>query len=78
LSCYIYAAIIDGECYYTDRSDEDVLDDTELARYNELLTENNVKLYSREEINELIKAEEEKYIPGGIPDDAPDIDWVEF
>jgi hypothetical protein len=78
LSYYIYGAIINGECYYTDWSDEEVLDDTELARYNELLAENNVKMYSRGEINELIKAEEEKYVPGGIPDDAPEIEWVEF
>jgi hypothetical protein len=34
-------------------------------------------LYSREEINELIKAEE-KYVPGGILDDAPDIEWIGF
>jgi hypothetical protein len=80
LDKYVEAVVIDGEYYYTDRSeiDDDVLNDPELTRYNELLAENNVKMYSREEIDELIKAEEEKYVPGGIPDDAPDIEWVEF
>jgi hypothetical protein len=69
---------IGGELYYTLQGKEEFLDDTQRARYNELIDEYNVKIYSPQELQKLIKAEEEKYVPDGITGDAPEIDWVEF
>jgi DNA-directed RNA polymerase specialized sigma24 family protein len=49
-----------------------------ISRFKELLDEYSVEYLTSDEIEKIIEAEEEKYVPNGIPNEYEEPDWVEF
>jgi hypothetical protein len=35
-------------------------------------------MYTVDEVEKIIKLEEQRYVTNGLPDTVPEIDWIEF